>query len=151
MPNAYVSSADADQWFAQRQLNHWHEQPADLRTASLLRASEWIDRSFTFVGQPETPDQERAWPRMNAFLTNGQAINGIPAAVIDAVYILAEALIEDDQAGESALGLGQHIIGHKAAGVEIRYEAGQDNQTRIQRLLSPLLERRQIQQSILRS
>ena len=87
---------------------------------------------------------------MNAFYRDGRAIEGIPDPVIEAVFILAEALIEDDQAAEAALGLGARISGQKAAGVEIRYDTTAASETQIQRLLAPLLERRKTNQTIRR-
>ena len=150
MAKAYARITTANAWFAERQLNHWHEHDLNIRLAALLRASEWIDRSFAFIGQPESSMQERAWPRMNAILADGTAITDVPDAVIEATYILAEALLEDNQAGEVALGLGPRVLGERAAGIEIRYDRSVAGETRIQRLLKPLLARQSPQQPIRR-
>lgn len=151
MPKAYATTAEADQWFNERHLTHWGQYSKTLRKAVLLRASEWIDNGFTFVGQPETPGQDRAWPRMNAFLDNGFAIAGVPDAVIEAVYILAEALLEDEQSAEETLGLGPRVLGQKVAGVEIRYDHDGSDETRIQRLLAPYLKKPTAHRQIRRS
>lgn len=151
MSKTYTSLAEADQWFAERQHSGWQDHPSENRTAVLLRASEWIDRRFRFDGYPEDPGQQRAWPRMNAFYDDGRAATGIPAAIKEAVYLLADALLEDDQAGEIALGTGQQVISQKAAGMEIRYDHGQAGQTQIQLLLAPLLKRPDATQPLRRS
>lgn len=135
----YASLAEANRWFEARRIESWTQYDEAGRTAALLRASEWIDRYFAFIGQPLDPSQIRAWPRVNASLPDGRAITGIPDAVLEAVYILAQAMLDDDETALAALGLGPQISQQKAGGVEIRYAKAGKNSSRIERMLAPLV------------
>jgi len=138
MTKAYASLAMADAWFLERAISAWQEAETEARKAALLRASEWIDNMFVFAGRPEDFTQPRAFPRINLFLPDGRAVEGVPEAVLEAVYTLALALLEDDEAGEAALGIGQRLQHQKAGGIELRFETGSRPWlTRIERLLHP--------------
>ncbi|XDZ66198.1 DnaT-like ssDNA-binding protein [Alphaproteobacteria bacterium LSUCC0684] len=149
MTNAYASLSMADSWFMERAILTWLEADEEVREAALLRASEWIDTMFVFAGRPEDTTQPRAFPRIDLFLPDGRAVTGVPDAVLEAVYTLALALLEDDETAEAALGISPQLQHQKAGGIELRFATGDHTKlTRIERLIHPF--RRQPHDHLLR-
>jgi len=142
MTNAYASLSIADAWFMERAISVWFEADEEVREAALLRASEWIDTMFVFAGRPEDTTQQRAFPRIDLFLQDGRAVIGVPEAVLEAVYTLALAFLEDDETAEAALGISPRLQHQKAGGIELRFVTGdQTKLTRVERLLHPFRRR----------
>ena len=139
MATPYSTLDDADAWFSERRIAEWEEAPSEDRKAVLLRASEWLDRYFVFAGTPENPEQTRAWPRKNLTLSDGRSPVGIPEAVLEAVYLIALALLDSDEAAETAIGIGARISEQKLGGVTVSFNDSTEQQTRIQKLLAPYL------------
>jgi len=149
MTKAYSTLTEADDWFRDRAISVWRDKEKAARQAALLRASDWIDNMFVFAGRPEDTTQLRAFPRADLYLPDGRAVTGVPEAVLEAVYTLALALLEDDEVAETALGINPRLQHQKAGGIELRYAAdGQARLTRIERLLQPF--RRQPHDHLLR-
>ena len=144
MTSAYLLVREASNWCRDRGYDDWGELDSLEMGQLILRASEWIDQHFKFRGHPESPDQVRAWPRIDAYADDGHAFTGIPDQVIEAVMTLALAMMEGEDKAEEAIGFGRRIKQQKAGGIEVQYQDGQGNrQTRIMQLLAPLVVSRQ--------
>lgn len=141
----YISVNDTLDWYAQHQNPAWAELSSSVREAYLLEASRWIDQHFTFRGRKLDAGQARSWPRVDAYADDGTAFLGVPDAIIDAVLILAPVFIEGEGAVANALGIGQVIKQQKIGGVEVVFDtASSRSQTRIERILAPLLMPRHV-------
>lgn len=137
---SYISSQEALTWFQSRQDEAWSNLSDEAQAAYLLKASEWIDRHFSFRGRKQDRDQIRSWPRDAALRDDGTALTGLPQELLDAVLMLAPIFAESDGAAEAALGIGQRIKQQKIGGVEVVFDsASTRNATRIQRILAPIL------------
>jgi hypothetical protein len=148
---SYISIQDAIVWFRQRDDDSWPDLSPEAQAAYLLKASEWIDRYFTFRGRKQDHLQQRSWPRDDAYRDDGSALTGLPRELLDAVLMLAPIFAESDEAAEASLGIGRRIKQQKIGGVEVVFDKASGRElTRIQRLLMPLLIPRH-QQSVRRS
>lgn len=138
--NMYIDAAAANAWCAARGITSFAEIDALQQDKLLLRASEWIDARFRFRGTKQTATQVRAWPRAQVLDEAGEAITGIPQAVIQVTIELAILLAEDEEAAEQALGISPAIVQQKAGGVEVRFADGKgETHGRLYHLLQPYL------------
>lgn len=78
--NAYVDAAYVIAYHADRGLDLSATATATLE-AAIVRATDYLDQRFTFVGVPIYTDQSTGWPRSNAKDCNGWLVQGIPLAV----------------------------------------------------------------------
>ena len=78
--NAYVDAAYVIAHHADRGLDLSATATATLE-AAIVRATDYLDQRFTFVGVPIYTDQSTGWPRSNAKDCNGWLVSGIPLAV----------------------------------------------------------------------
>lgn len=94
MPTSYGDLTGATDYHAAHGNAAWSAATSDQQQQALLIASEWIDAQFgdQFAGYPTGKiDQERAWPRTNAYDVYGRvyADDEIPARVAQATYEVA--------------------------------------------------------------
>lgn len=61
--NTYISQADADAYFADRDNVVWAAAEADAKAAALIQATQYLDTRYTFKGQRLTTTQALEWPR----------------------------------------------------------------------------------------
>lgn len=78
--NAYVSVAEFRAYQTDRgtATNTYSDAQVE---AALIKATDYIDSRFRYVGQSHQKDQTTAWPRYGARDSNGWYINGIHPAV----------------------------------------------------------------------
>jgi len=85
--NTYIDIAFADAYHRLRDSATWADQGDHEKVAALIRATQYLDQSWAFVGEIEVLTQALAWPRIPADLTDaeGRAIGGtVPVAVKNA-------------------------------------------------------------------
>lgn len=61
--NSYVSVDQATEYHAQRGNAAWASASNDSRSSALIRATDYIDRSYQFRGSKVDPDQTLEFPR----------------------------------------------------------------------------------------
>ncbi|HBP1591829.1 DnaT-like ssDNA-binding protein [Pseudomonas aeruginosa] len=61
--NSYVSVDQATEYHAQRGNAAWASASNDSRSSALIRATDYIDRSYQFRGSKVDPDQPLEFPR----------------------------------------------------------------------------------------
>ena len=138
--NMYIDATAAHAWCAARGITGFAAIDADKQDKLLLRASEWIDARFRFRGTKQNANQVRAWPRAHVLDEAGEAITGIPQAVIQVTIELAILLAEDEEVAEQALAISPAIVQQKAGGVEVRFADGKgETHSRLCVLLQPYL------------
>jgi hypothetical protein len=80
--NSYSSLAEADTYHADRASPGWSTATVEARTAALIRATDYIDATYTFVGDLNLPIRKRATQMMALHaLMNTLAEQSRPAVV----------------------------------------------------------------------
>ena len=76
--NAYVSVASVDAHHADRNNTAWTDFTTPEKEASIIRASDYIDKRFgrRFRGLRKTKEQGLEWPRLDAFDDDGYLLSG---------------------------------------------------------------------------
>ena len=87
--DTYIAVADADAYFAARNVTGWTSAPSVAREAALLQATAYIDGSYAFRGRVADPGQSLSWPRRDAVDSEGRLLSGIPHRVEHATAELA--------------------------------------------------------------
>ena len=82
--NSYGSVAD----FRAYHTDRGNTVPTDESSIeqALVRATDYLDTRFRFVGCRDTADQTTEWPRDQAYDDRGDAVNGLPSAVVHATF-----------------------------------------------------------------
>ena len=82
----YGTTAGADAYHSERGNAGW-DGTEGVKTAALVRASQYLDTHYTFAGEAATAGQVREWPR-SGVIYRGETLasDTIPAAVEMAAY-----------------------------------------------------------------
>lgn len=92
--NSYVDLDFADSYFSSRGVSEWNALETEVKEQALIRATDYIDNIFQWCGKKATPNQSLRFPRVNLKDYEGNAIEGIPTclkqAVCDATILTAE-------------------------------------------------------------
>ncbi len=93
--NTYTSIIDADSYHAALGRTTWAELEDDEKAAALIKATQFVDASFTWCGARMFRVQALAWPRHQGLDSSGESIllidrdgwdiEGIPSAIKKAV------------------------------------------------------------------
>lgn len=78
--NSYQSVADFKAYHDARGNDYSDFDDAAISTA-LVRATDYLDNTFNFIGTRGSTDQSTKWPRDNAYDRDGYLVLGIPKAV----------------------------------------------------------------------
>lgn len=121
--NSYASVAEADAYFSDRGETSWTGSSLEKQSA-LVKATQFIDASYTFVGVIANNSQALAWPRYDAWDKHDRAIaaNAVPAQVKQAcfelaLYSLSSALISNVTSEDRVKRV-------KAGSAEVEFEMG---------------------------
>lgn len=125
--NAYVDAAYVIAYHADRGLDLSATATATLE-AAIVRATDYLDQRFTFVGVPIYSDQSTGWPRSNAKDINGWLVSGIPLAVKQATAEYANIALSQELNPTPERDATGQLIAAKSEGVgpleeSIRYAA----------------------------
>ena len=80
--NSYVAVADFKAYHADRGNTYTAEDTAIEQ--ALVKATDYLDTRFRFIGYRSDKTQTTEWPRENAWDDRGDAVDGVPQAVKDA-------------------------------------------------------------------
>ena len=103
--NTYTSVIDADTFNEQRGRSAWLSLEDDEKAAALIKATEFIDGTFNWIGRKTTQEQALQWPRNDVddygetiLVTDrdGFEITGVPAGVKKAVAEAAFLSLSED-------------------------------------------------------
>lgn len=112
--NSYGSVAEFQAYHADR----GNTLPTD-ETAieqALVRATDYLDTRFSFVGCRDTAEQTTEWPRDHAYDDRGDAVDGVPQAVKNAAFEYAlRATVADLLPDPSRDGSGRAIASKSEA------------------------------------
>lgn len=89
--NSYVSLSEADAYWELRNDTQWSGLSDDAKTASLVRAAQYMDFTYRWVGDRYSATQAMTWPRVVFWDRDGRAMyaNEVPQRVKDAQCELA--------------------------------------------------------------
>lgn len=84
--NAYISVADADAYHADRGRADWTGTD-EVKQVAIVKATDFVDRNYTFVGQVKTSTQALQWPRTGVCDSLGESVglSSVPTRVAHAV------------------------------------------------------------------
>ena len=89
--DAYDTLANVDAYHADRGNASWALVASSTREVYIRKATDWVDRTFNFIGDLATGEQRLKWPRQFAevegFLLSSTAI---PRQVAEATAIVAD-------------------------------------------------------------
>ena len=143
--DSYISIADADAYWANRNNGTWANAAQPQKEKALREATQFIDGAYEFIGQhPGPSSQLLAWPRNNAIVKSGNLkgvqFTGIPEPVKDATAELAlEAL---DERLRPSQDRGGAVKREKVDVIEVEYMGfapGDKTFSFVTMLLKPLL------------
>jgi len=113
--NSYVSLAEADAYFSDRENAAWDGADDDAKAAALVRGTAALDGMYggRWPGARYTDLQGLDWPRSGAWDRDGYPLAGLPRKIKDAAC--EAALIELGSAGalskKSDTGLAELTVG----------------------------------------
>lgn len=93
--NSYISVDDFRSYHADRGRD-LSSYPTALVEQAIIRATDYVDGRFRYVGERRTEDQRTAWPRTNAVDVDGDTRTGLPAEVVEACAEYAYAALSSD-------------------------------------------------------
>ncbi len=76
--NTYADVAFADAYFSDRNNTTWSAASETLKQAALIRATDYLDGTFCFIGTRKTSEQSLEWPRDNAVDSLGNDFAAVP-------------------------------------------------------------------------
>ena len=136
---SYCSVAFADAYFATRNVTAWALLTQSVKESSLVKATDYLDATYTWAGSKASSGQSLSWPRLNVVLDGFDvASNTIPVrlqnACAELAYRASAAPLTEDQ--------GQRIVKEKVDVLETTYAEHSDPTTRytiVGRMLAQLL------------
>ncbi len=138
--NAYVSVAEADEYFALRGNAAWAAAEAADKEAAIVRATDYLDAGHAFRGVRASQTQALAWPRLGAEDDAGRAIAGVPEAVRRACAELALRALAGDLLPDAPRGGG--VKSESVGPLSVTYADGAPAGTvraAVDRLLRPVV------------
>lgn len=94
--NAYATRAEADAYHLARANDAWADSDLHNKIASLIRATDYVDRRWRWIGTKGLETQALQWPREGAYDVNGFSLaDEVPPALKQAVMEYALRIVED--------------------------------------------------------
>lgn len=126
--NAYAALAWVRDYHADRGTDLSGTADAAL-SAAIIRATDYIDKRYSFQGERRNRDQTTEWPRRDTYDRSGYLITGIPRAVLQATAELAQRALTADLLGDPTRDESGRTILSKSEGLtpmseSVTYAAG---------------------------
>lgn len=110
--NSYVSVSDFRAYWESRGVDY-STAPTNELQASLVKATQYLDTNFRWIGKKQTQEQALQWPRWYAYSPDGYVYSGIPKELAHAVCEAANV----EQAGTSLFASTEDGISEKTENV----------------------------------
>lgn len=138
--DVYDVIANVDTYWSDRAATAWGLLSTANKEAYCRKASEWLDRNFTWRGSRATDAQRLAWPRVDAYDNDGFAIGttAAPWQVKEAMAIVADLYRGGVVDLEGVVSNSALIKRQKVDVIEIEYETqmrGQASVSHVYQLL----------------
>jgi hypothetical protein len=94
--NSYATRAAADAYHVPRDNTTWADADLNNKIASLIRATDYVDRRWRWKGTKKLETQALQWPRVGVVDANGfDMADEVPPAVRQAVMEYALRIVDD--------------------------------------------------------
>jgi hypothetical protein len=93
---SYVAVSWADTYFADRGNTTWSDATNDDKEIALIKATDYADAMYAFVGVKASGTQALEWPRDEAYDRYSEALTGIPTVLMKAITELAVRAVSAD-------------------------------------------------------
>lgn len=116
-------------WMERGNPEPWSRSTAPQKQIAIHDASDFLDLTVVYPGWRSVQDQSRLWPREGVYDADGYPVEGIPAAIIEAVSLIAMEIRKGvDPLPDTAAGENQ-VIKSKSEGLgplqeSVTYEGG---------------------------
>lgn len=92
LTDAYDSIANIDTYWTNRLNTDWTDLSDSKKESYIRQATDYIDRTFNFIGQKKATSQRLKWPRLYAVDSDGYTVGetDAPWQVKEAVAIMAD-------------------------------------------------------------
>lgn len=100
--NAYVDVAYVDAYYVDRNDSSW-TGTSTVKQAAIIKATDYIDRRYTFMGTTRNSTQTTEWPRNDVTDSNDRIVSGIPDEVKEATAELALRALSGNLAPDPTL------------------------------------------------
>lgn len=120
--NSYASVAEADTYWAERGNATWTADTTDNKEIALIKATDYIEQTFVFIGDKATSIQRLSWPRVNAYVDRYllESTN-IPERIKEAAIQLAETYRAGAVALEDIVTETSSVQKEKVGPIEVQY------------------------------
>lgn len=119
--NSFISTDFADEYFEDRGDSTWAATDYSDKEVALIRATDYINLSYDFVGSVSTTTQALEWPRDDAYDINGRSLEDIPTVLKKATAELALQVLSDDELISNYDNTGRVIRERVEGTVEVEY------------------------------
>lgn len=119
--NSYISVEFADDYFADRGDASWDATSYMDKQVALIRATDYININYAFVGIIFSAEQALEWPRSNAIDINGNLLEGIPISLKKATAELALIVLSDSNLIPNQNNDGRIVRERVEGAVEVEY------------------------------
>lgn len=117
--DVYADLAEADAYFAARNVASWADASVVARETALLKATVYLDGRYRWIGALADGSQPLAWPRSAAVDAEGRSHAGIPSALKHACAELAWIALSQDLAPQA--DRGGRVLSERVGSIEVRY------------------------------
>jgi len=127
--NSYVDVADADSYLRTRaRATAWDALDLATKRGRLIQASQYLDATCAWRGDPVSSSQTMGWPRSGVLDKNGTAVDNdiVPTAVVNAT-------IEVAVAGEITTEASRVALEETVGPISVKYAYGPDVTQGVQR------------------
>lgn len=83
--DSFVDIAYSDDYFSARGVTSWETLTLSEKEILLVKATDYIDNVFDWLGKKSTPEQSLNFPRIELYTKDGYAVDGIPKQLKDCV------------------------------------------------------------------
>ena len=129
--DSYLSNADADTYWSNRNESAWSDASSAEADAALREATQYLDAKYGWVGVIEDTDQALNWPRTDAYDNEGRLLSDIPTKVESACAELALLALTGRLINSSTERGGKSTKSEKVGSIEVEYfkETGNTEKT----------------------
>lgn len=124
--NSYVSIADANAYFADRNDSTWAGLQDEVKQKGILDATAYIEAKYrgSWVGSLYDTAQGLSWPRIGAYDPEGRDLDG--GVPVDLIAVVCRLALQSATSGdlEVAQDRGGQVKREKVGPIETEYEPG---------------------------
>ena len=121
--DSYLSVADADTYWSDRNNSTWSAASEAEKEAALREATQYLDANYTWTGVLSVSDQVLDWPRFGAYDDEGRELSDIPTKVGQSCAELALAALSSRLVPVGSAS-GQETKKEKVGDIEVEYYEG---------------------------